>query len=61
MAKTFKLQFEFTSSKAYGDNYTLVATTKATDERAALAVAHLVGFEWFGARFNDNCVDWRLV
>lgn len=62
MAKReFTIEYEFTSTRAYGDNYTRRATIKATDERAALAVAHIVGFEWFGAAFNDNCIDWRIV
>jgi hypothetical protein len=55
------IEYEFTSTSAYGDNYTRTATVKADNEQAAMTVARIVGFEWFGARFNDNCVDWRVV
>lgn len=55
------IEYEFTSTRAYGDSYTRRAYIKAHDERDALAVAHIVGFQWFGARFTDNCFDWRVV
>lgn len=62
MAKReFVLEFEFTSTQANNNSYTRRATVKATNEQAALNVAHIIGFEQFGARFNDNCFDWRIV
>lgn len=54
------VEFEFVSIHAYGDSYTICIIIKADDERAALNVAHIVGFEYWGARFNDNCIDWRI-
>jgi 1,2-phenylacetyl-CoA epoxidase PaaB subunit len=58
--KAFNIEFEFTSSKAYGDNYKLYATVEAKNAEQALNIAHIVGFKQFGARFNDNCIDWRI-
>lgn len=55
------LEYEFTSAFADGDNYTLRIDVRAENEKAALNMARIVGFEWFGAKFNDNCVDWRVV
>lgn len=58
--REFTIEYEFCSTRADGDNYTREVTVSANDEQAALRVARIVGFEWFGARFNDNCIDWRI-
>lgn len=55
------IEYEFSSSRADGDSYKRRAVVKADNEQAALNVAHTIGFEWFGAAFNDNCFDWRIV
>lgn len=55
------IEYEFTSTRADGDNYTRRLSIKADNEQAALNIAHIVGFREFGARFNDNCVDWRIA
>lgn len=55
------IEYEFTSVHADGDNYTRTATIRAENESAALKIAHIVGFSEFGARFNDNCIDWRVA
>lgn len=54
------IEYEFVSTKAYGDNYTLTLAVSASNEKAALNIAHIMGFKVFGARFNDNCIDWRI-
>lgn len=62
MAKqTFIVEYTFTSSKAYGHDYTLRLDIRADNEKAALNVAKIEGFSHFGARFNDNCYDWQIV
>jgi len=58
--REFIIEYEFTSSVANGKNYTHTATVKAKNEKEALRVAHITGFNQFGARFNDNCIDWRI-
>lgn len=58
--KTFAMEYEFTSTRADGDNYTRVLHIDARNEQAALNVARIAGFDAFGARFNDNCIDWRI-
>jgi len=60
-AATFTLEFEFTPTSADGDNYTRRRTVEAKNAAAALASARLLGWREFGARFTDNCVDWRVV
>ena len=60
-AQNFIIEYEFTSTRADGDNYTRRATVKATDKRSAMSVVRIAGWENFGARFTDNCVDWRVV
>lgn len=55
------IEYEFVSTRADGDAFLRYATVKAENEQAALAVARIVGFEWFGALFNDNCIDWRIA
>jgi squalene cyclase len=59
--KEFIIEFEFTSTKADGDSYKRTAIVKAYTPSGALAVARIVGFQEFGARFNDNCIDWRVI
>jgi hypothetical protein len=59
--KDFTVEFEFTSTQAYGDNYTRRIAVKAETAREAETVARFAGWEEFGARFTDNCVDWRVV
>ncbi|MER8924293.1 hypothetical protein [Mesorhizobium sp. M0859] len=62
MAKReFIIEYEFSSTSAYGDSYTRRVTVSAEHEKEALYVARIVGFERFGARFTDNCFDWRIV
>lgn len=61
MAKReFKVEFEFVSSKADGNNYSRTLNIKAENEKSALNIARLEGFSAFGARFTDNCVDWKI-
>ena len=59
--KDFTVEFEFTSTAAYGDNYTRRITVKAKTAREADNAARIAGWEAFGARFTDNCVDWRVI
>ena len=62
MAKRdIRVEYEFVSSRADGDSYTHIITIRAHNEHAALAVAHIFGFNHFGAKFNDNCIDWRIA
>lgn len=61
MTRNFIIEYEFTSTRADGDNYTRRATVNAKDERAALALARIEGWNCFGARFTDNCVDWQVI
>lgn len=58
--REFKIEYDFTSTKADGDDYSRSIIVKADSARAALAVARIEGFKHFGARFNDNCFDWRI-
>ena len=60
-SQSFTIEYEFTSARADGENYTRRATVKAKDERGALSLARIEGWNCFGARFTDNCVDWRVV
>ena len=60
-AQTFMVEFEFTSSKADGDNYTRRIPVKAKTARDAENAARIAGWDAFGARFTENCVDWRVV
>jgi len=60
-ARFFKVEYEFTSVHAYGDNYTRRAIVKAMTAQEAITIARIEGFSLFGARFTDNCVDWRVV
>ena len=58
----FKILYTFTSTRADGDAYTRTLTVKAKTAQDALgAIARIEGFRAFGARFNDNCVDWELA
>ncbi|WP_089177220.1 hypothetical protein [Bosea sp. AS-1] len=59
--RDYIIEYEFTSTKAQGDNYTRRLVVKTSDVRAALAAARIEGFSAFGAAFNDNCIDWRVV
>jgi hypothetical protein len=59
--REFTIEYEFTSIEAHGGNYTRTRLVKAQDEQTALAVARIVGFSEFGARFNENCIDWRIA
>jgi hypothetical protein len=59
--RLIKMEYEFTSTRADGDGYKITIDIRADNERAALAVARIEGFRHFGARFNDNCVDWRVL
>lgn len=54
-----RIAYEFTSTKADGDSYVLHLDIKAKNVAAAMSVACIEGFRAFGARFNDNCIDWR--
>lgn len=59
--ENFTVEFEFTSTKAYGENYTMTRVIRAKNAQAAIVSAKLIGFSEFGARFTDNCVDWRIL
>jgi hypothetical protein len=59
--QSFIIEYEFTSTRADGDNYTLRATVQAKDKLRAIHLARAEGWDRFGARFTDNCVDWRVV
>jgi hypothetical protein len=59
--KEYTIEFTFTPTKADGDSYTRTAKVQAYTPSAALAIARIVGFQEFGARFNDNCIDWRII
>lgn len=62
MAKRdFIIEFTFTSTKADGESYTRTALARAYTPSGALAIARIVGFQEFGARFTDNCIDWRVI
>lgn len=62
MAKReYIVEFDFTSSKADGNNYTRRLTVKADSVSEAETIARLSAFSAFGAAFTDNCVDWRAV
>lgn len=55
------IEYEFTSARADGDNYTRTRVIKAENEQVAINIAGIIGFSEFGARFNDNCIDWRVA
>jgi hypothetical protein len=59
----FIVEFEFTSTSADKDNYTIRRTIRASSARSALSLVKTasIGFSEFGARFTDNCVDWRVI
>lgn len=59
----FIVEFEFTSTRADGNNYTIRRTIRASSAKGAISLvtAANIGFSEFGARFTDNCVDWRVV
>lgn len=57
--KAFHIEYEFTSTKADGDTYVRYLDIVAKNLASALSVARIEGFRAFGARFNDNCIDWR--
>jgi hypothetical protein len=57
----FTIEYEFISTKADGDSYTHRLQIKAQNAQSALIIARIEGFRAFGARFNDNCIDWRVV
>jgi len=59
MASKFKITFFFTSTSAYGDSYTHQRTIEARNLAGAESVARIIGFKEFGARFSDNCYDWK--
>lgn len=59
--REFKMEYEFTSTKADGNSYSRTVNISADSEKAAYAAARIEGFTQFGARFTDNCVDWRIV
>lgn len=62
MAKReFTIEYDFVSTRADGDNYTLRIAVKASSVHGAMSIAKIEGFSHFGARFNDNCVDWRVI
>jgi len=61
MRRDYTIEYEFTSSRADGDNYTRRRSVRASYAREALVIAGIIGFTEFGARFTDNCVDWRIV
>ena len=58
--KDFKIEFEFTSSRADGDNYTITRTIRAKNARQAITIAGITGVSEFGMRW-DNMSDYRLV
>jgi hypothetical protein len=57
----YTIKYLFTSVRADGDEYMVPITIDAKSRQSAEAQARLVGFDRFGARFNDNCVDWRVT
>jgi hypothetical protein len=59
-AKEFIIEYEFSSTRAYGDAYKRRLIVKAHDEKGALSIAKIEGFRAFD-RFNDNCTDWNIV
>jgi hypothetical protein len=58
--KDHTIRYYFTSTKAWGDDYSVPVTVMAKSRQSAEAQARLIGFDRFGARFNDNCFDWRV-
>lgn len=58
----FIVEFEFTSTRADGDNYTVQRPIRASSAQSAIALVTTagIGFSEFGERFTDNCVDWRI-
>lgn len=61
MSREYVVEYEFTSTKADGDSYKRRRTIKAKNVCTALLLAKIEGFREFGARFNDNCIDWNVV
>lgn len=62
MAKQdFTIEYEFSSTQAYGASYTARRVVNAEDVQSALTIARLIGFSEFGPRFTENCFDWRVV
>ena len=59
--RTFKIRYEFTSTRADGDEYFRTIEVQARSVAGALTIARIEGFRAFGARFNDNCTDWQVV
>ena len=59
--KVFRIEYEFTSTKADGDAYVRHLDIVANDVASAMSVARIEGFRAFGAQFNDNCIDWRYT
>lgn len=59
--KTFIVQFEFTSSKADGDNYTRTVEVKAKTAKDAEDTAWFQRVSIFGAKGNDNAIDCRTI
>lgn len=57
----FRVQYLFVSSKAYGEDYAITVDIKARDAKSALTIAGIEGFSRFGARFTENCIDWRIA
>ena len=61
MSREYIVEYEFTSTKADGDSYKRRLTIKAKNVCTALILAKIDGFREFGARFNDNCIDWNVI
>lgn len=62
MAKRdFTVEFTFTSTKAYGDDYTLRVTIRARNAKEAEDTAWMQRVSFFGARGNDNAIDCRTI
>jgi hypothetical protein len=61
MTPNFKITYTFVSTRADGDDYTRSIYIHAANYKAAMAMARTIGFTNYGARFNDNCVDWTAA
>ena len=54
------ITYFFTSTSAYGDEYTRSILVTAKTRAGAESLAKLEGFKAFGHLFNDNCFDWQI-
>lgn len=59
--RDFVVEFTFTSTKAYGDEYKAKVTIRARNAKEAEDTAWMQRGTLFGARGTDNATDCRTI